>query len=256
MSVSAHPKNSRSWGLMDHTGILKLGPVGSLDPTQGSQEQLLSPVSLISAVFPPIQPKPRGWCCCSNLSFGHGSIWTYKHSWMEGLEKCSSFIETELVKLASEPSTEITWLQASCKAASPQSSQGEQSRRQGLHGSARAWGAGAAAAGQCSHIWENPALIFKAVCCGTAEYGNFISKAECLLCSSGCQHLARCHCSCQSVLAVFVKVGSQCFPTSVGLSNSCVSKGYGTREGMMLRCSRKANDQRGSYMGHFASVVE
>lgn len=129
--------------------------------------------------------------------------WTYKHNWMEGLEKRRRFIETGFVELASEPSREITWLQASCKAASPQSSQGEprQSRRQGLHGSARAWGAGAAAAGQRSHIWENPALIFKAVCCGSAEYGNFISKAECLLCSSGCQHLACCRCGCQRVLS-------------------------------------------------------
>lgn len=62
----------------------------------------------------------------------------YQHNWMEGLDKCSSFIETGLVKLASEPSRGIMWLQASCKAASPQSSGGEprQSRRQGLHGSA------------------------------------------------------------------------------------------------------------------------
>lgn len=181
--------------------------------------------------------------------------WTYKHNWMEGLEKRRRFIETGFVKLASEPSREIMWLQASCKAASPQSRQGEprQSRRQGLQGST-APGA-AAAAGQRSHIWENPALIFKAVCCGSAEYGNFISKDECLLCSSGCQHLARCRCGCQRVLAVLVKAGSQCFPTSLGFSNSCVNKGCGTGEGTMLTCSRKANDQRASYMGLFASVV-
>lgn len=133
--------------------------------------------------------------------------------------------------------------------------QAEQEAGSARLGSARAWGAGAAAAGQHSHIWEKPALIFKAVCCGSAEYGNFISKAECLLCSSGCQHLACCHCGCQRVLAVFVKAGSWCFPTSLGFSNSCVNKGYGTGEGMMLRCSRKANDQRASYMGHFTSVV-
>lgn len=54
------------------------------------------------------------------------------------------------------------------------------SGRQGLLPGERA-GAGTAVAGQLSHIWENPALIFKAMCCGSAEYGNFISKAECLL---------------------------------------------------------------------------
>lgn len=31
---------------------------------------------------------------------------------MEGLEKCGSFTETGLVKLASEPSTEMMWLLA------------------------------------------------------------------------------------------------------------------------------------------------
>lgn len=58
-------------------------------------------------------------------------------------------------------------------------------------------GAGTTVAGQLSHIWENPALIFKAMCCGSAEYGNFISKAECLLRSFVCQYLERCRCSCR-----------------------------------------------------------
>lgn len=56
--------------------------------------------------------------------------------------------------------------------------------------------AGTTVAGQLSHIWENPGLIFKAMCCGSAEYGNFVSQAECLLCSSVCQYLERCRCSC------------------------------------------------------------
>lgn len=69
MSVSAHPKNSRSWGLMDHTGLLKLGPVGSLDPTQGSQEELLSPVSLIRAVFP-YSPSPEVGAAAQTSALG------------------------------------------------------------------------------------------------------------------------------------------------------------------------------------------
>lgn len=60
----------------------------------------------------------------------------------------------------------------------------------------------------------------------------------------------------EGVLAVFTLAGSQRFPIYFGFSNRSVNQGYGTGEGMMLRCSRKANDQRGSCMGHFASVVE
>lgn len=43
---------------MDHTGVLKLGPVGSLDPTQGFQVELLSPGSLLKAIFP-YSPSPE-----------------------------------------------------------------------------------------------------------------------------------------------------------------------------------------------------
>lgn len=42
MSVRAHPNSSCSWGLMGHTGGLKLGPNGSFDLSQ----ELLSPGSL------------------------------------------------------------------------------------------------------------------------------------------------------------------------------------------------------------------
>lgn len=125
MSVSAHPKSSCSWGLMDHKGVLKLGPVGSLDLSQ----ELLSPGSFHGLYSLTAQAqrlmlllRPQLWA---------RKYWTYKHNWMEGLEKRSSFVERGLVKLASEASTGIMWLQASCKAASPQSSR----RRQGLHGS-------------------------------------------------------------------------------------------------------------------------
>lgn len=113
---------------------------------------------------------------------------------------------------SSEPSTEITWLRTPCKAVSPRTAQGSthrfyctQAKRQA--GFARLWvlcctlpgeraHAGTTAAGQLSHIWENPARIFKATCGGSAEYGNFRSKAECLLCSFVCQYLERCHCGC------------------------------------------------------------
>lgn len=43
---------------------------------------------------------------------------------LEGLEKRARFIVIGLVKLASEPSTELMWLQASCKAASTLTTQG------------------------------------------------------------------------------------------------------------------------------------
>lgn len=212
--------------------------------------ELHSPGSFPRAVFP-YSASPEVDAAAHTSALGTEVLDVQTQLWMEGLEKWSSFIETGLVKLASEPSTEIMWLLTMQHHPRPLRESPGKARGRGAH----AWGAGAAAAGQLSHIWENPALIFKAVCCGSAEYGNFISKAECLLCSSGRQHLARCHCGCQRVLAVFVKAGSQCFPTSLGLSSSCVNKGYSTGEDMMLRCSRKANDQRASYMGHFALVV-
>lgn len=73
MSISAHPKKSHSWGLMDHTGVLKLDPVGSLDPTQGFQVELLSPESLLRAVFP-CSPSPEVDAAAQSSALGTGVL--------------------------------------------------------------------------------------------------------------------------------------------------------------------------------------
>lgn len=59
----------------------------------------------------------------------------------------------------------------------------------------------------------------------------------------------------QGMLAARMQAGSQCSPTYLEFSNRSVNQGYGRGEGMMLRCSRRANDQRAPYTGHFAVVV-
>lgn len=59
----------------------------------------------------------------------------------------------------------------------------------------------------------------------------------------------------EGVLAVFTLAGSQRFPIYFGFSNRSVNQGYGTGEGMMLRCSRTASGQRAAYTGRFALVA-
>lgn len=102
-----------------------LSPMGPREPPKG------------------VKPKPRGgwrWLDPSvSPALGTEAMDVQMQLTIEGLEKRTSFVVRGSVKHAGEPSTEIMWLQASCKAASPQSAQGStqtfcgaQSGRQGL----------------------------------------------------------------------------------------------------------------------------
>lgn len=99
----------------------------------------------------------------------------------------------------------------------------------------REWAdAGATAAGQVSLIWENPALIFKAMCCGSAGYGNFITKLN--------ARYVRLYASIWSAVVAAataryacspLQAESQHFPTYLGFSNGSVNPG--TAQGK-VRC--------------------
>lgn len=61
-----------------------------------------------------MKPKPRGGRRCSDLSVSPAAgvevMRVQMQLEIEGLEKCTGFIVTGSVKLASEPRAEITWL--------------------------------------------------------------------------------------------------------------------------------------------------
>lgn len=71
--------------------------------------ELCSPGSFPRAVFP-YSASPEVDAAAHTSALGTEVLDVQTQLWMEGLEKWSSFIETGLVKLASEPSTEIMWL--------------------------------------------------------------------------------------------------------------------------------------------------
>lgn len=193
---------------------------------------------------------------------------------MEGLEECASFIVTASVKLASEPGTEIMWLQASCKTASPRPLKGHPNPlpragggRQGLgfvgapapvllpaRRGGRRWYDSSRSTfpymgKRCSNFWS--CVLWQ---CWIREFYKQSWTLVILICLplSG---MLSVRLPLQGVLAAFMQAGSQRFPTYFGFSNRSVNQGYGTGEGVMLRCSRTASGQRAAHTGHFALVV-